>query len=367
MCHICDFVLTARCRLINNSCIYSVQRENEKTMVLLDSLKSLIKLCQFFGLAPFAQSKKNPKWKQNRTNATFSIAFLVIIGLNFLLCLIFNGIVIDHNESGLIVAIYTYSIIIICVHAFVVLAENFYKRNQHIKLFNLFVKLELILKQYHEIGLDFVGVSRFLHRSILCWALGTFGLSGLNILVLIKTRDANDFYFFVTYALPSFISKLSYIYSMVLVNMLSKNTDALIMFMRSLDNDAKHQKRFEVRRCTYRRSRRHENNLYTIEFLRKCQILIWKASSILNHTFYWSLSIGLLNEFSVLIFNCFFFMQLFKTPPEAGFISILSVVSLTIMNLFNIIYITSTCGNAVQAVIFFYKDNEHDLNVNVFS
>lgn len=256
---------------------------------------------------------------------------MIIIGLNFLLCLIFNRIVVDQTESGLIVAIYTYSIMIICVHAFVILAVNFIKRNQYIKLFNLFVKLELTLKQYQGIELDFIGMSRFLHRSILFWTLGIFGLSGLNILLLLKTKDVNDFYFFVTYALPSILSKLSYNYSMVLVNMLNTNIIALTKFTRSLSIDTQTMKHVQFFGWTYRRSRRHEINLSTIEFLKEFQMLIWKASNLLNHVFYWSLSIGFLNEFSVRIFNCFFFIQLFCQPPEGGFYSIVYIVSWTII------------------------------------
>lgn len=318
--------------------------------MLLDSIKSLIKLCQIFGLAPYAQYKNS--WKQNGINEIVTIVFLFITSLNFLFCLIFNGIVIDHNEPNLIIAIYTYSIIIICMHALVILAENFYKRNQHIQLFNIFIKLELILKSKQRIELDFVGMLRFLHRSILLWVIGTFGLSGLSVLVLVKTRDINDIYFFVTYALPSLISKLSYIYSMVLVKLLSKNVDALTKFAKSLSVDRHNTEPLEVFGAPYRRSRKHENNLSRIEFLQKCQLLIWKASNLLNHTFYWSLSIGFLNEFSILIFNCFFCIQLFRKPPEAGFWSILNIVSWTIMNLFNITYITSTCANIVNGVMF---------------
>lgn len=320
--------------------------------MLLDSIKSLIKLCQIFGLAPFSQNKTKANWKQNRTNELVTIVFLFITVLNFSFCLIFNGIVIDHNEPNLIIAIYTYSIIIICVHALVILAEHFHKRNQHIQLFNVFVKLELILKRNQGIELDFVGMLRFLHRSILLWTIGTIGLSGLSVLVLIKTRDINDIYFFVTYALPSLLSKLSYIYSMVLVKMLSKNVDALTKFTKSMSVDPRNTKPLEVFGWPYRRSRRHENNLSSIEFLQKCQLLIWKASNLLNHIFYWSLSIGFLNEFSILIFNSFFCIQLFRKPPEAGFWSVLNVVSWTIMNLFNIIYITSTCANVVNGVNF---------------
>lgn len=326
-------------------------------MVLIDSIKSLIKLCQILGLAPFSQTKNGVKWEGNRTNEIVSLAFLVITGSNFLLCLIFNGIVIDHTDSGLIVAIYTYSIIIICVHAFVILAENFYKRNQHIKLLDLLVKLELILKEDQGLELDFIGMSRFLHRSIVFWILGTFGLSGLNVLVLVKTRDSNDFYFFVTYALPSLLSKLSYIYSMVLINMLSKNVNALTDFTRSLSVKPRNMKGLEI--VGSYRSRRHGINLTTIDFLQKCHLLIWKASTLLNHNFFWSLSIGFLNEFSVLIFNCFFFIQLFQKPPEAGFFTVLLVVSWTLMNLFNIIYITSTCGNVVSLVIFWSSSILH--------
>lgn len=316
-------------------------------MVLLNTIETLIKLCQIFGLAPFSRCKKGVKWKLDRKNSTISIVFLMVTALNLLFCLIFNKRLIDHNDAGLDVIIFTYSIVIICVHAVVIVAENFYKRNQHVKILNLFLKLEL-MEEYQGIQLDSMGTRRFLHRSILLWVLGTFGLSGLYILVLVITRNVHDLYYFLVCALPSLLSKLSYIYSMVLVNMLGKNVNALTMFTRSLIIDS--QKCFEVLGRKYRRSRGYEINLRKIEFLKKCQILIWNISTLFNHTHFWSLSIGFLNEFSVLIFNCFFFIQLFQKPPEAGLYSILYIISWTSMNLFNIIYITSTCGNADKAV-----------------
>lgn len=138
-------------------------------------------------------------------------------------------------------------------------------------------------------------------------------------------------FIFVTYALPSILSKLSYNYSMVLVNMLNTNIIALTKFTRSLSIDTQTMKHVQFFGWTYRRSQRHEINLSTIEFLKEFQMLIWKASNLLNHVFYWSLSIGFLNEFSVLIFNWFFFIQLFCQPPEGGFYSIVYIVSWTII------------------------------------
>lgn len=325
-------------------------------MHLGDCINSFIKLCSVFGLTPFSRVPGTSKWTKNRLNGIITVSYLIMVIVIFLLCLIFNGTIIDHTDSGIIVAIVVYTIVIICLHSFLTLCETFSKRDRHIKLLNLFAKLESLSTHYQGVQLDYIGIKRTIHRVVLFWTLETFGLLILNVLILFKTRDQNDLCFVLTYTLPHLISKLSYIYWIVLVTILHENVRALMTYSRSLCGSKENMRPdippFEVFSWTYRKSRSGKFSAATFELFTRCYCTIWESSVLINDVVFWSFPIGFLNEFSVLVFNCFFLIKMIQSLPNVELMPFIHTILWATSNLVNVILLTSTCERAAEAVIY---------------
>lgn len=274
-------------------------------MSFSETIKPMTKLCQLLGLAPYSHKANSSKWISNCSYEIVTISFLILIALIFVTCLIFNGAIVDHTDSGLIVAIVIYSLIIVCDHSFVILYETFKKRNDHIKLLNLLGKLESSLKHQQNIQLNHFDIKQTMRRGILFWILETFGLLSLSILTWLKTQDMNDLFFFLTYTTPHLISKLSFIYWIVLntvfyeiVNGMTKYTNTLSAETQEVNYDLVP---FKLINWKYKRARCGRIDANTIEYLKQCYNSIWEASRLLNDIVLWSFPIGFVNEFSVLV------------------------------------------------------------------
>lgn len=328
-------------------------------MNLANSIKSVIILCQIFGLVAFAQNKNNLKWIHTYFNKIMSLVSIVTIFIIFVLCLAFNGLLFDENDTNIQTLIICYSLLLLYLHVFTAMGESFWKRNQQIKLLNLFQTLELMSKPHKEFHLDYKGIKRISYNSILFWALQTFGLLAFNVIVLTQTRDKADMFYIFGFAPPFIFSKLSYVYSMVLIRILHKNLNALIKYANSLSASVQQFQRKNMKnsiqsRWIYqngRRTRWNDIDENKIAFVKRCYSLIWRASVLINGIFYWSWIIGIINESSILVFNCFFFTMNAVNRFQANAWTIMYLVLWTIMHVMNILFVTFTCGNATLMVI----------------
>lgn len=328
-------------------------------MHLANSIKSVIILCQIFGLVAFAQNKNNFKWVHTHFNKIMSLASIVTIFIFFVLCLVFNGLLFDENETNIQTAIICISLLLLYLHVFTAMGESFWKRNQQIKLLNLFQTLESMSKPHKEFQFDYKGIKSISYNSILFWALQTFGLLSFNVIVLMQTEDKADMYFILAFA-PAFIfSKLSYIYSMILITILHKNLNALIKYANSLSasvqqfqrNNRKNSIQLRWIDRNVPRTRWNDIDENKVAFLKRFFGLIWRASVLINDIFYWSWIIGIINESSMLVFNCFFFTMNAVNRFQANAWTIMYLALWTIMHVMNILFVTFTCGNATLMVI----------------
>lgn len=317
-------------------------------MSLFDAIKLLIRLCHFLGLAPYTRLAQTSKWTKNRTHEMVTIVYLIITMAIFAMCIIFNGTLVDHTESGLVVAICIYSLAIICLQALIVLCETFQKRRQYIELLNLFEQLESILKQNHNIRFNLLRMQRIQRRAILFWLFETLGLLTMGFLMWLKSREIDELFFFLTYTLPHLIGKLRFVFWIILVIVLQENVNVLIKYVESfIANDS--EKDFKLFNIDYRISHGQQTSQRLMAHLKQYYTMIWEASRSINSIVYWSFPVGLLNEFSILVFNCYFTMQILRLPTFP-FIPFVYISSWAIMNLINVIFITTMCGNAVEAV-----------------
>lgn len=269
--------------------------------------------------------------------------------------LIFNGAIIDYDDPSLIIAICIYSFVIVCVQTFIVLCEVFYKCNQHVKLLNKFEKLESVFIKNHKIQLDNLRLKRILRRAISFWMLETFGLLTLNIAIWLKSNASDEFFFFLMYTVPQLISKLSFIFWTILVVILQEHVKVLVnyvdLFIQIKADSMKHEAtKFKFLHGKYRAAIATRDNQNLMEYLKKCYILLWEASILINDIVFWSFPVGFLNELSVLVFNCFFTIKILQLP-EIPFMHLLHISLWGAMNLINVIFVATMCGKTIEAVI----------------
>lgn len=324
-------------------------------MQLSDCIVHFIKLCNVFGLAPYSQKSGNPKWKLSQLNKIITFVLLSAITAILTLYVFYNKYINDHSESWLTVAILDYAIVIICLNSFFLLSETLFKRNDHIKVQHLFEEFESHSKSFQGIHVDYAYIKSTRNRALLFWITATFGICFMDLLTLIRTRDQNDLFFILCYTLPNLISKLSFVYWIVLVAILHANVKALLAFVRKLNKNIEqcdgNIQLFEVNRWKYRRVHCGRINAVTIEFVSKCYGLIWEASICINHLVYWSFPIGFFNEFSNLVFNCYFLIQIIRMIPNVGVISFIHITSWAASNILNIFFVTSMGERTAETVI----------------
>lgn len=326
------------------------------TMSFSVAIKPLIKLCYILGMAPYSRIASTSQWTKNRLHKSVTFGYLIInIGI-FSIYFICNSVFIDFDDPSLIVAICIYSFVVVCVQTFIVLCEAIYKRNQHIKLLNIFEKIESILSQNARIQLDNLRLKRILRRAILFWMTETLGLLAINIAIWFKSRESDQLFFFSMYAVPQAISKLSFIFWAILVVILQEHIKALATYVnlfvqteaKTRENDAMSVKFFHgsVRGVIASR-----NIHILIEYVKKCIILLWEASILINDIVFWSFPVGFLNELSVLVFNCFFTIKLLLLP-EIPFLRLMHISVWGTVNLINLTFVATMCEKTIEAVIF---------------
>lgn len=326
-----------------------------KIMTFFDAIKPLIKLCHILGLAPYSRVANTSTWTKNRLYESVTFGYFIINVALFAVYFIFNSVFVDYTDPSLIIAICIYSFVIVCVQTFIVLCESLNKRNQHIKLLNIFEKLESIFKQNHKIHFDNLRLKRIQRRAILFWILETFGLLTMNFIIWLKSNALDELFFFVMYTLPSLISKLSFIFWIILVVILQENVNTLMkytkLFVQFKIDAMKHDtKSFKFFHGKYRETYATRDNQNLLEYLKKCYILLWEASILINDIVFWSFPVGFLNELSVLVFNCFFTIKILQLP-EIPFVNLLHISLWGAMNLINVIFVATMCGETVEDVI----------------
>lgn len=324
-------------------------------MYFFDAIKPLIKLCHILGLAPYSRIVNTTTWTKNRLHESVTFGYFIIIFGIFSIYSIFNGAIIDYNDPSLIIAICIYSFVIVCVQTFIVLCEVFYKRNQHIKLLNTLGKLESIFNQNHSIQLDNSRLKRILRRAISFWMLETFGLLTFNIAIRLMSNESEEFFFFLMYTVPQLISKLSFIFWVILVVILQEHVKVLANYVNSFvqikADSIKHAAtKLKFFHGKYQGAIATRDSQNLMEYLKKCYILLWEASILINDIVFWSFPVGFLNELSVLVFNCFFTIKILQLP-EILFIHLLHISLWGAMNLINVIFISTMCGKTIEDVI----------------
>lgn len=177
----------------------------------------------------------------------------------------------------------------------------------------------------------------------------------MNFVIWLKTNALDKLFFSVMYTLLSLIIKLIFIFWLILVVILQENVNTLRkytkLFVQSKIDAIKYDtKSFNFFRSKYRETYATSDNQNLLEYLKKCYVLLWEASILINDIVYWSFPVGFSNELSVLVFNCYFTIKILQLP-EVLLVNLLHITLWGAMNLINVIFVTTMCGKTVEDVI----------------
>lgn len=255
-------------------------------------------------------------------------------------------------------------IITIYIHSIVVLVETYLKRDQHVKLLNQFEELNRTFEKNKNIQFDQMDIKRTCNRYLKWYMLILLFIAVIDVLFLIRSKNRFSAHFTLIYSFPFALSKLSYVYSMSLVSFIRHYIDALTTYSEWLNKEKPYSpnktfvnpNEFKMSKWKYIKLYRSEVSSSSLLFIKQSYCQIWEASIIVNNILYYSLSLGILNEFLVLIiFNFSFISSTLRRykASETKDIRVLSVLlnlSFIASVIVIILFLTGTCRKTTVAV-----------------
>lgn len=327
-----------------------VTKENE--MSLFGSISPLIQICRYTGLAPFSIDQTN--LVSSTALKRLSNIFAIVIILLICIVVVFNKNLIDHTKIALQVGFLNVFMFLNHLHALVTLFEFRIKREQHIDLLHRFDKLDILMKRNFNMSIDHENLRNVCWRFIFVWICE---ISAFVISVLLLNTSIYDQYtiFYALVFLPScIISRLSYVYSMMLVTLIHENINVLTKYLRSVTKPNGYYMCETSRLDTHQNSkyaRQHEANIdvNTISLIKDSYCQMWEAAQKIQNLVYFSLPIGFSDDLFVLIFHSywFFLCALFGFSDIVFYLFPLINMSSNIGNVFFFAY---NCSRAVESV-----------------
>lgn len=330
-------------------------------MSFFESLKPMIQLNQYTGLAPISFENGAKKWQTNRVLYIFSILSTTLLALIVTCHIVFNKSFINHSDGKIGVYLYVLMFALVCIHAFVLLSEVFLKRNKQIVLLESFMKLEKMLKQEAFVHLDYVHVKRSCYRNFIIFFVQLIILFIAILCLYIITKSTRGFYYLLSFIPPYFVCSLSYSQLMTYVSLLAQCVETINKYLDSMIKesgfhvreafvDKRNAKSSKWKRAISLNASNKQSTLNFV-FLRRVYCLIWESSILINDLMYWSMPLGFANLFYVLVFNAYwFFLAIFSNKVEHKFVTLLFSSLYLSINVLTILTITGTCNYTVEKV-----------------
>lgn len=326
-------------------------------MSLFDSIKPLIQICQFAGLAPLSMNQNTLKWESNPSLNVISIIMMICIATIFIIAIIFNDSFVSYKQSQVRIVLLSALLLLNSAHALCGLLEFFLKRDQQLQLLSNFQHLDQSFQQHLNIHVNYARLKKNCNKIIAVWICEIGGLLFADIIAYIGSNENTEIQFIYIYMVPFILSKLSYAYFAIFVTLVNENIDVLNKYLRATNK----QNGYYIRDTLFgpNESKLGRINLFgknaialnpkTLLFIKSIYCKIWESSLTIGHLTRWSLTFGLFNEFYVLIFNSYWFVLcvFFDMFSISTLILLLSSV---ISNLCNIFFIAWNCSKAVEGV-----------------
>lgn len=279
-------------------------------MSLFESIKSLIHVCQFSGLAPFSFNQTSAKWEPNVSLKVLSIFIIICLGIILLCAIVFNDSIIDYNKSKiritLFVALFLLNHTHGCMHTMFVLLELFKKRKQQTDLLNLFENLDFLFNNHLNIHIDYKKLKITCHRILIVWIYEIVTLTIANLTYYIQTKEKERLPLMAMFVPSHILNRLSFAYNVLLVTLVHGNLILMNKYIKSVTKangyyiceTFSNLNHFKHRKKGYLKTNKIDVNPEMILLLKKLYCDIWKASKIIENLTYWSLDVRTISLFS---------------------------------------------------------------------
>lgn len=324
---------------------------------MFDSIKSLIQMCQFSGLASISLNQDTNTWELNSTLKVISITWIIFSGAILILTFIFNDTFVDYENTKLQIVLFAMLISFSHFQAVFAQFESLLKRKQYAKLLNRLEHLDHLLRHYANIQIDYGRVKKATRRFIIFWFAENFFLVFGAFYLYWQVRGSYTMGY-LCMLLPSYaVSKLSYAYSMMLVSIIYENIDALSKYLKSsikqngyyLSETYLNRDNFKYKKWHLMKTSRHNLNADTLLQMKLIYSEIWEATRSISDLNYYSFPFGIANDLFVLTFIWFWiFLIVYNQLHISSYYTFLCIFITN--NLTNILIIAHHCSQITEAV-----------------
>lgn len=314
-------------------------------MSLFDSIKLLIRICEFCGLVPISMNKIAHKWELNPYFGLVSIAHIISNCLLLVMMIVRIEIFIDFSDNVMNATLFVLLLLFNHIHATFVLLEMYLKRDKQVQILNAFETSDRLLQQYLNKNVDYKILNGICRRITIVWVC-----EWLSILIsdsvnyfLYFAGESSQMIYLCTYLSSYLVGKLSYAYSIMLVAIAYEQFDVMNKCLRSMNKQHDYyfcdrfskQKIFINTKWNRLIRNSYEFDIETLYSMKQIYCVIWQAIELTKNLCLWSFLIGLSNEFFVLTFNLFALINsiFFISLPISTFIVLLILIANNLCNL----------------------------------
>lgn len=324
-------------------------------MTIFSSIKTLMQICQWSGLAPYSMNKTTMKWESNGNLIKLSLLIIIYNVIVFIGTLVFNETFINYKNSKIRVFLTALILSWTHVHALSALLEFLMKRHQHINLLNMFEHVDTLFKQHLNMHVDYSKLQKSCRQIIILWICEVLWFIISDSFWYIETKNPRIFPFMCSLTPSYMICKLSYFYSVLLANLVRENIDVMNRYVKSITKQNGYYicdtfiHESKTKRTNYTKNSQINLEPETLQLLMTVYYRLWDGTGTIRNLMTWSLVIGLSNEFFILMFDSYWlFQNLFlRTLHLSGFLVPVTFIVSAIINIF---FITNNYRSAVGAV-----------------
>lgn len=327
-------------------------------MSLFDSIKLLIRICEFGGLAPISMNKIAKKWELNPFFKFVAIVYIVFNGLLLVMIVVRTDIFIDYNDNKINADLFVLLLLLGHIHATFVLLEMYLKRDKQVQLLNAFETSDRLLRQHLNKNVDYKILKDKCRRIAMVWGceLASILIGDLINYILYYAGRSSQMIYVCTYLSSYLVGKLSYAYSIMLIAIAYEHFDVMNKYLRSMNKQHDYylcdrfpkQKIFMNIKWNHLIRNENDFDIETLYSMKRIYCVIWDAIELTKNLTLWSFLIGLSNEFFVLTFNLFALIDslFFISFPISTYILLLILIA---NNLCNLLFIAG-CSKVVVNV-----------------
>lgn len=327
-------------------------------MSLFDSIKLLIRICEFCGLAPITMDKIAKKWELNPFFGFVSVAHIIFNVLLLVVIIVRIEIFVDFNDNIINAELFVLLLLLNHIHATFVLLEMYLKRDKQIQLLNAFETSDTLLRRHLNKNIDYKILNGKCRLITAVWACEWLSIliSDLVNYSLYYAGNRSQVIYVCTYVSSYLVGKLSYAYSIMLIAIAYEQFDAMNKYLRSMNKQHDYYlcDRFSKQKVfintKWNRLIRNSNDfdIETLYIMKRIYCVIWSAVELTKNLCLWSFLVGLSNEFFVLTFNLFALIDsiFFISLPISTYVVLLILIA---NNLCNLLFIAG-CSKVVVSV-----------------